>query len=290
VSQNELLTQIQGDTMLLISFSGNTPELHNILPHIPTSIPLIALTSHINQHSSPLTRNRPNTIMLPAPIHESEESSFGVGAPTTSTTAALAVGDALCISVARRMHVRTGRSPKNVFKANHPGGAIGLKIKASEPTEKNDKGTTLASIGVLIDSIPIVSCASGDSLDEPRIADALLAAVQNPLAKGWVRVENSETKEHSFIAPRQLRKMSGDLGRRLVDVEGLLNQTESFFLLPERCHVDDLRSWLAITRKPVHGKCGGKCIMDGVTIFGLVDADRNLCRVLELDDMTEFDG
>jgi len=70
----------------------------------------------------PLCEERRGTILLPAPIHEAEEKSFGVCAPTTSTTVAMAIGDMLALTTAQRLH-EDGMNVK--FRKNHPGGAIG---------------------------------------------------------------------------------------------------------------------------------------------------------------------
>lgn len=70
-----------------------------------------------------LLANRPDAILLPAPIHESEESTFGVSAPTTSTTVAIAVGDMLALTTADRIYQDKAGA---VFRKNHPGGAIGM--------------------------------------------------------------------------------------------------------------------------------------------------------------------
>ncbi|KAI9814893.1 MAG: hypothetical protein M1832_005621 [Thelocarpon impressellum] len=115
------------DTILLITFSGQTAELRALMPHLPRSLPLVMMSSHQSPQVSPLTHDRPDTILLPTPVHESEEDSFGLSAPTTSTTVALALGDALAMAVARRIHVGEGRGPREVFKAYHPGGAIGMR-------------------------------------------------------------------------------------------------------------------------------------------------------------------
>ena len=76
----------------------------------------------------PLVADRPDAIILPAPVHELEEVSFGVPAPTTSTTVALAVADMLALAVANQIH---GDKMADVFRRNHPGGAIGAKRRKS---------------------------------------------------------------------------------------------------------------------------------------------------------------
>ncbi|TGZ81474.1 SIS domain-containing protein, partial [Ascodesmis nigricans] len=116
----------KNDVLLLITYSGKTPELLQLLPHLPAHLPLIALTAHTSYQTSPLTRGRSSAILLPAPIPESEVASFGVAAPTTSTTVAMAIGDALSLSVAERIHSGECKGPREVFKKNHPGGAIGV--------------------------------------------------------------------------------------------------------------------------------------------------------------------
>ncbi|PCG98071.1 Sugar isomerase (SIS) [Penicillium occitanis (nom. inval.)] len=115
------------DTLLLISFSGRTAELLLMLPHIPPTVPLIAITAHTHPSTCPLLSfNSPDmTILLPAPLHIDEESSFGLSAPTSSTTVALALGDALALATAQKLHNAPGQGPAEVFKGYHPGGAIG---------------------------------------------------------------------------------------------------------------------------------------------------------------------
>jgi D-arabinose 5-phosphate isomerase GutQ len=78
----------QNDTILFISHSGKTPELLNLLPHIPATTPILAMSSQTSRSDCPLIQNRKPElgILLPAPIPVSEEASFGVSAPTTSTT------------------------------------------------------------------------------------------------------------------------------------------------------------------------------------------------------------
>lgn len=120
------------DAVLFISFSGKTAELVNLLPHIGAGVPVMALTGHadFDDEECPLLvgrRRGTHAVLLPAPIHESEEKSFGVSAPTTSTTVAMAVGDMLAITAAERIH---DDDKGRVFRKNHPGGAIGARTAA----------------------------------------------------------------------------------------------------------------------------------------------------------------
>lgn len=116
----------QNDAIMFISYSGKTAELMALLDHIPAQVPILAITSHTHPSQCQLLNERPDAILLPAPIHELEETSFGVCAPTTSTTVTIAVGDMLALTVAEALH---DEETKTVFKRNHPGGAIGDKAR-----------------------------------------------------------------------------------------------------------------------------------------------------------------
>jgi D-arabinose 5-phosphate isomerase GutQ len=122
---------------MLISYSGKTAELLAMLTHIAPSTPLIAITSHKHIAACPLLVARPGAILLPAPIHELEETSFGVCAPTTSTTVTIAVGDMLALTVADALHDDT----RDVFARNHPGGAIGVKTRKLAHQNDHDDAT-----------------------------------------------------------------------------------------------------------------------------------------------------
>ena len=112
------------DAIMFISYSGKTPELLGLLQHVSKDIPVLAIASQHCAEDCLLLVDRPDAILLPAPIHESEEESFGICAPTTSTTVAIAVGDMLALTVAEATH---REDTKDIFRLNHPGGAIGAK-------------------------------------------------------------------------------------------------------------------------------------------------------------------
>lgn len=121
---------MQDDMIVFITFSGKTAELLAILPHLP-DIPKVVVSAHTEELTCKLL-NITKGLLLPAPIHEPEEVSFGVPAPTTSTTVALALGDALAIAASKYLHTTlSGKDPKDVFSKNHPGGAIGAKFAAA---------------------------------------------------------------------------------------------------------------------------------------------------------------
>jgi arabinose-5-phosphate isomerase len=105
------------DVLLVLSYSGNTEEIVRLLPAIERlGVPLIALTGRVD---SPLARAA--TVTLPLGVVR-EACPLGL-APSTSTTAMLALGDALAL-VASRLK---GFSADD-FARFHPGGSLGLKL------------------------------------------------------------------------------------------------------------------------------------------------------------------
>ncbi|KAK1700625.1 SIS domain-containing protein [Colletotrichum godetiae] len=187
------------DILLFITFSGKTSELFSLLPHLEKPSSLVILTGHTRPDTCELIKLRPDTILLPAPVHESETSSFGVSAPTTSTTVALAVGDALAIAAAQELHP----SVAQVFSKNHPGGAIGAAFR---------KPQTILDL-----AIPWVDIDDSEHLcaDTSVGADLFRAAYDSP--SGWVRVGND------VASPSRIRKLATmDFARCLRDIPQLM--------------------------------------------------------------------
>lgn len=116
-SHGDLGTITEADICVLLSNSGETSELSDIIAHTRRfSIPLVAMTS---QAKSALSEASDFLLLLPpAP----EACTIGM-APTTSTTLALALGDALAIAL---MDCR-GFLPEH-FRAFHPGGKLGARL------------------------------------------------------------------------------------------------------------------------------------------------------------------
>lgn len=105
------------DTLIVLSLSGETPELSDILTYAKRfDIPLIAITRNAN---SALAKAASVLLLLP-PCPEA--CPMGL-APTTSTTLMLALGDALAVTLLKRK----GFSERD-FKNLHPGGLLGRKL------------------------------------------------------------------------------------------------------------------------------------------------------------------
>ncbi|MBU0680595.1 MAG: KpsF/GutQ family sugar-phosphate isomerase [Proteobacteria bacterium] len=111
------------DVVLAISYSGETSELNLLMPTLKSrGVKIIALTSN---GSSTLAGFADATLRAAVPR---EACPLGL-APTASTTAALAIGDALAVVLIDRKNFAASD-----FRKNHPGGSLGerLKVKVSE--------------------------------------------------------------------------------------------------------------------------------------------------------------
>ena len=105
------------DVVLAFSNSGETVEILNILPSLKRiGAKLITV---VGNHNSTLAKHA--DIILDASV-EKEACPLGL-APTTSTTAALALGDALAVVLLTQHHFT-----KEQFGIFHPGGALGKKL------------------------------------------------------------------------------------------------------------------------------------------------------------------
>ena len=108
---------MKGDVILAVSNSGETDEILKLLPHFKFhELKLIVITG--NPES---TLARAGEVVLNARINE-EACPLGL-APTTSTTAALAMGDALAVVLLEQK----GFKPDD-FAARHPGGVLGRRL------------------------------------------------------------------------------------------------------------------------------------------------------------------
>lgn len=105
------------DVVIGISYSGSTSELLTIVPTIRREgAKLIAITGN---PESPLSRNADVNLNVHVPF---EACPLNL-APTSSTTATLAMGDALAVAC---MHAKG--FTKEDFARSHPGGALGRRL------------------------------------------------------------------------------------------------------------------------------------------------------------------
>lgn len=132
------------DVVTAFSNSGETMEILNILPSLKRiGAPIIAVVG--NPYST-LAKNA--EVILDVAV-EKEACPLGL-APTTSTTAALALGDALAVVLLSCHHFT-----KDQFAVFHPGGALGRKLllTVAQVMHKEADNPTISADGTVQDAL-----------------------------------------------------------------------------------------------------------------------------------------
>jgi len=107
----------RADLILAIGKSGESDELNALLPSLRArGVRLIAITANTRS-----TLAKAADLVLETPI-DGEACPLNL-APTTSTTVAMALGDALAVALMKRRNFK----PEH-FAANHPGGSLGKRL------------------------------------------------------------------------------------------------------------------------------------------------------------------
>jgi len=137
-----------GDVLVVISNSGETAEILELLPYMQSRrASVIAVVGNL---ASTLARRA--DVVLDASV-EQEACPLNL-APTTSTTVALAIGDALAMTL-----MRVKRLTPEDFAMNHPGGRLGkrLTLKVSDLMHGGDENPTVKASATLIEAVRAIS-------------------------------------------------------------------------------------------------------------------------------------
>ena len=162
----------KNDVLMILSNSGETHELADLINFSKKKkIKIISITS---THKSLLSKNSDINLILPSHIEADKLQTI----PTTSTTMALALGDALCCSV-----LSLRKFDKKSFSELHPGGKIGRKLKTLRDIMDTD--------------IPIIQAGSS-------IIDAVLVMTEKKY--GCVVVLDKNKKIKGIITDGDLRR------------------------------------------------------------------------------------
>ena len=119
-SHGDLGSITKRDILILISNSGNSEELKNIIQYANRN--KIKLIGIVSKKNSLLYKASDIKLLIP----EVQEAGFGI-VPTTSTSVQLAMGDALAIAL-----MNYKKFSKLDFKKFHPSGSLGNKLKTVE--------------------------------------------------------------------------------------------------------------------------------------------------------------
>lgn len=140
------------DAIVLISKSGTTEELLKMLPYV--QIPKERTIAIVGQVESPIAEK--SGIVIDAGVEK--EACINDLAPTTSTTLALAIGDAMAVLYETVMGVS-----KEKFAINHPAGLLGK------------------SLSLTVDKLMIPESSCPTISESATLQDAILAMTQKPV-------------------------------------------------------------------------------------------------------------
>ncbi|KAI4199611.1 MAG: hypothetical protein LQ350_004486 [Teloschistes chrysophthalmus] len=256
------------DTIVILTYSGRTPEIRSMLEFVPSDRPLVAITSCKEYSSCPLFAHRKpsNSILLSAPVLCSEMESFGVPAPTSSTTVALTLTDALALAIVHRLHP----SPLAVFHEYHPGGSIGASANRTSPRLMGEAAINVAEILII---------TPRSAVEAPTVLDALLTAARS--VSGWIRPSSD-----MVMAPRQMQRIGRtvDLSQplHLLDA-GAVREKGDWISVPAANTVRETRDWIVHMRQSERGRT----FLNKGTVLGIVDSEQLVSGVVEIEDIVE---
>ena len=137
-----------GDVLIVISNSGETAEVLELMPYMQhRRASVVAVVGNLNS-----TLARRADVVLDASV-EQEACPLNL-APTTSTTVALAIGDALAMTL-----MRVKRLTPEDFAMNHPGGRLGkrLTLKVADLMHGGVENPTVATGATLLEVVQAIS-------------------------------------------------------------------------------------------------------------------------------------
>ena len=150
-----------GDAWLMLSNSGETEEICRLLPIIgDRGLPVVAITA---SEASTLGSAADVTIQLGRLV---EAGVHGL-APTTSTTAMLAVGDALALGISQVRNF----TPQQ-FAAFHPGGSLGRRLACVKDVMRSGDQVRIASESSTIREVFVTLSRPGRRSGAVMLVDA----------------------------------------------------------------------------------------------------------------------
>ena len=186
------------DTLLAISFSGESEELTKILPHVQRfGIPIVAMAkdkfSTLGKFSDAFVKLDVNKEACPLDA-----------APTSSTTLTLALGDALAVCLMEKRGFK-----KEDFANFHPGGSLGkrlfLKVKDVMRSENLPIVRWNASLKQAIDTMTHGKLGTVLIVDKDGVLDAILS--DGDLRRALMREDfdlNDAAIKYATLKPKEL--------------------------------------------------------------------------------------
>ncbi|WP_319586882.1 KpsF/GutQ family sugar-phosphate isomerase [uncultured Desulfobulbus sp.] len=175
------------DVVLAISYSGETAELNRLLSSLKErQVPIIALCGQVESN---LAHHAVVTLNVAVPR---EACPLGL-APTSSTTATLAMGDALAVALLNRKQFRA-----EDFRRNHPGGSLGERLKVA-----------VREVMLTGEKVPVISS------DAPFLAGVVELNKKN---LGAVFIKDGKGKLLGIITDGDIRRMLSS-GKNIQEID-----------------------------------------------------------------------
>ncbi len=166
------------DVLILISYSGNSAELKNIITYANRN--RITLIGIVSKKNSILYKGSDIKLLTP----EVTEAGLGI-VPTSSTINQLSIGDALAVATLSKKNIS-----KKDFKKYHPSGSLGAKLKTVEDLMLTGK------------KIPFIN-------ENETMKKALNIITKKNL--GTLIAQNNKKQTTGIITDGQIRRKTGEM-------------------------------------------------------------------------------
>ena len=184
-SHGDLGSISKKDILILISYSGSSIELKNIIKYANRY--KILLIGIVSKKNSPLYKGSDIKLLIPEVI----EAGLGI-VPTSSTINQLSIGDALAVATINKKNIS-----KKDFKRFHPSGSLGAKLK------------TVEDIMLTKNKIPFIN-------EDSTMKNALKIITSKKL--GTLIVRNSKGDTTGIVTDGQIRRV-GQKSNNLHDLK-----------------------------------------------------------------------
>jgi arabinose-5-phosphate isomerase len=235
-SHGDLGMLVRGDVLIAVSNSGESEEVLHLLPLVRRfGIPLIAMTG---RRESTLARTADVALDVSVP---EEACPLGL-APTASTTATMALGDALAVALLEER----GFSVDD-FALLHPAGAIGRRLlRVDDLMHRGDQLPLVPETAPLKDTlVEITSKRLGVTGVTDAAGDLVGIVTDGDLRRGLERAADIRTLRAADLMTRNPKTIAGDALAAQAVAFMERHRITSLFVVDGRCpqgviHLHDL--------------------------------------------------
>lgn len=209
-----------GDVVVLLSYSGNTDDVLALAAVLRQDrVPIVAICSRAECHLGRLC----DVCLCVGDVTEACPLNL---APTASTTAMLALGDALALAVSRRRNFSA-----HDFRKRHPGGLLGRQMMGVREVLRFRAGENLPTIG-----------------DDQTVRQVLAEADRQPRRSGAVVLVDEQGRLSGLFTDGDLRRLIMRHGPEALDRPITQYMTRSPRYLPDDALVRDAVQLIRETR------------------------------------------